>query len=158
MSPDIHLLWPLEKGAVDILHEYFLPYHAFSQFIKALQTLVPQHGVNLLNVTIRQVLQDNETLLNFATADSFAFVLLFSVKDETGASEAMTRFTQELVDHVQKAGGSFYLPYQTNWRLDQLKKSYQKIGLFLNIKKKYDANNMFSSLFLKKLQQGASVK
>ncbi len=56
----------------------------------------------------------------------------------------------ELIDLAQSLGGSFYLPYQLSATRVQIEKSYPEFGKFLELKKKYDADLLFTSKFYKK--------
>ena len=56
----------------------------------------------------------------------------------------------ELIDLAQSLGGSFYLPYQLSATRAQIEKSYPEFGKFLELKKQYDPDILFTSKFYKK--------
>ena len=56
----------------------------------------------------------------------------------------------EPIDLAQSLGGSFYLPYQLSATRAQIEKSYPEFDKFLELKKKYDADLLFTSEFYKK--------
>lgn len=143
MSPDIQVLWPLSLKNVDILHEYFIPKAKFFDFVNILKKLVKKHSMNLLNVTIREVLRDEITLLAYAKEDVFAFVLFFSQPHSEQGENAMHVFTEELVGEALQLDGSFYLPYRPHYTKEQLFKAYPNLNKFNEIKQKYDPNKLF---------------
>ena len=49
--------------STDILHEYFVPRNRYGDFLARLRVIVPKHHGNLLNATVRDVRQDNDTML-----------------------------------------------------------------------------------------------
>lgn len=147
MSPDIHVLWPQDLRRRDILHEYFIPYEAMNDFRKDMQKLIPQYHQNLLNDTLRDVRQDNETLLAYAPSDRCAIVLFFSQEDTPEAEARMKSFTQEMIDAALREGGSFYLPYRLHYTRQQFHRAYPRFADFLKVKQKYDAQTLFTSRF-----------
>lgn len=153
MSPDIQTLWPLHLKNIDILHEYFIPKHKFVQFINLLKSLVKKHDMNLLNVTIREILQDKISLLAYAKEDVFSFVLFFSQDATALGEDAMHAFTQELIAEVLKIGGSFYLPYRPHYTKEQLVTAYPNLSAFLELKHNVDPNKVFiNNMYLNYLQ------
>jgi len=96
----------------DILHEYFIPRRNFNSFIQALQRIVPHHQTDLLNVTIRNVYKDEDTFLNYAREEVFAFVLFFNQPISAEAEADMTGLTRELVAAAHGLNGVYYLPYR----------------------------------------------
>lgn len=147
MSPDIHVLSPLRSDRRDILQEYFIPKGQFNAFLDALKRQAGQYGMNLLNVTIREVRKDEDTLLAYAREDVFAFVLLFSQKTGESEEDLMKNFTQALIDDVLDMGGTFYLPYRLHYTPEQFCKAYPMFQRFLELKKKYDPDEIFGSQF-----------
>jgi FAD/FMN-containing dehydrogenase/glycerophosphoryl diester phosphodiesterase len=152
MSPDIHVLWPIQKGHKDILHEYFIPKGKVAKFIEKLRSSVKQHGMNLLNVTIREVRKDETSLLPYANTDVFAFVLLFSQEASEQGEANMHAFTLEVINGVNLLCGSFYLPYRLHYGRDQLLKSYPMIREWLKEKRRVDPDDIFSNGFYEHLK------
>lgn len=149
MHPDIHVLWPEDLSRRDILHEYFVPRAAVAPFIAGLRAAVKRRKANLLNVTIRDVRKDTDTLLAYAREDSFAFVLFLSQEPTPEGEEAMRVLTGELIDLARSLGGSFYLPYRLHSSLEQVRASYPGLDEFLALKKSHDREGMFSSRFFR---------
>ncbi len=147
MHPDIHVLWPQLVDKRDTLQEYFIPKAHYQAFVEALRKRVWEYDVNLLNVTVREVLTDTDTFLAYARQDSFAFVLLFSQGIENPDEDNMKAFTQQIIDDVLAMEGTFYLPYRLYYRFDQFSQAYPMYQDFIELKKQYDPEERFSSQF-----------
>jgi FAD/FMN-containing dehydrogenase len=133
-------------GRTDILHEYFLPPAALSEFLAACRRRMPAHGQDLLNVTLRYVAADPVSLMTFAPAPRIAAVMLFS-QARTAADEiAMRRLTEELIEEALAVGGSFYLPYRLHARRDQVARAYPALPELLELKRRYDPRGRFRNL------------
>lgn len=66
----------------DILQKYFMPCNNLNKFLTQLRAIVKQNNINLLNVTIRYVKADTESLLAYAPPeDRFALVLYLNLKN-----------------------------------------------------------------------------
>lgn len=131
----------------DILQEYFIPYARMPEFVDGLRDVVQRNKANLLNVTIRTVHKDTVTALPYAKEDMFGFVLYFNVGFDDKDNEILKKTTIDLIDVAERAGGTYYLPYQLFYSKEQLRKSYPEIDGFFITKKKYDPIGLFSNKF-----------
>jgi FAD/FMN-containing dehydrogenase len=120
------------------------------EFVDGLREVVLRNQANLLNVTIRTVHKDIVTALPYAKEDMFAFVLYFNLKFDDRDNRVLQKTTQDLVDIAQRAGGTYYLPYQLFYSREQLQKCYPEIDEFFAAKKKYDPSGLFSNKFYEK--------
>lgn len=134
----------------DILQEYFVPYDRMPEFVDGLRRVVRANGANLLNVTIRTAHKDTITALPYAREDVFGFVLYFNVKFNERDNEILRKTTVDLIDVAEKAGGTFYLPYQLFYSKEQLARAYPNIGAFFALKTKYDPIGLFTNRFYEK--------
>lgn len=134
----------------DILQEYFIPYDRMPEFVDSLREVVQRDGANLLNVTIRTVHRDTVTALPYAKQDMFGFVLYFNARFNDRDNEILRKTTIDLIDAAQKAGGTYYLPYQLFYSKEQLRATYPEIDGFFAVKKKYDPIGLFSNKFYEK--------
>lgn len=141
----------------DILQEYFVPYDRMPEFVDGLRETVERNHANLLNVTIRTVHKDTITALPYATGNMFAFVLYFNVKFNRKDNEILEKTTSDLIDVAEKAGGTFYLPYQLFYSPEELRKAYPGIDDFFAAKKVFDPGGLFANKFYEKygLQGGS---
>ena len=71
----------------DILHEYFVPPARFAEFVKACQAVIPASYQQLLNITLRFVNTDRDSVLAYATEPRIAAVMLFS-QEKTARGES----------------------------------------------------------------------
>ncbi len=132
-----------DTSRTDILHEYFVPPDRFNDFVAACQEIIPPSGIEFLNVTLRYVGADNESVLAFAPTRRIAAVMSFSQELRPEAEAAMRRMTEALIDRVVAIGGSFYLPYRLHARRDQVAKSYANVARFIERKRHYDPQLSF---------------
>lgn len=134
-------------GSTDILHEYFLPPDQLEKFIIQLQRIVPAHGANLLNVTIRSFNEDTDTFLRYADKPMLSVVMLFSQKRSAAADAEMQELTQELIDEALALRGRFYLPYRLHATQEQFHEAYPQARRFFELKRKYDPDEIFVNQF-----------
>lgn len=147
MNPDIRVLWSKHAARRDILHEYFVPYDRLGEFLDGFRNLLRRHRQNLLNVTLRDVRRDDDTLLAYARGDRCALVLFFSQDISPQSEEDMRALTRELADLALGLDGSFYLPYRLHYTREQFRKAYPRAGEFFAVKKQHDPHGLFSSGF-----------
>ncbi len=133
--------------STDILHEYFVPRHRLAGFVEAMRRIIPQRGVNLLNVTVRAVNEDKDTFLRYADQPMIAFVMLF-VQDRTSAGETrMQALTRELIDAAIEHEGRYYLPYRLHATREQFHRAYPRAREFFDRKREYDPQELFQNQF-----------
>ena len=131
----------------DILHEYFVPYEAWGDFLEACREVIPGSYQELLNITLRHVETDGESWLPYATVPRIAAVMLFS-QEMTARGEAdMARMTRGLIDRVLDLGGSYYLPYRPHATQAQLLKAYPRAPEFAAAKRRLDPDGKLGSVF-----------
>ena len=80
----------------------------------------------------------------------FGFVLYFNVRFNNLDNQILQKTTSDLIDVAQRAGGTYYLPYQLFYSKEQLLKCYPEITDFFATKKKYDPIGLFSNEFFEK--------
>jgi len=134
----------------NILNEYFIPQEYTTEFIDGLRTIVQETDVNLVNVTLRIVTKDELSALPYARDDRIAYVLYFNQKLNEEDSKQLERATSELIDLAISLNGTFYLPYQLYYSVEQLRAAYPEIDDFFALKKKYDPEERFSNAFYEK--------
>ena len=133
--------------STDILHEYFVPRHSVGGFVEAMRRIIPQHGANLLNVTVRAVNEDKDTFLRYADQSMLAFVLLF-VQERTSAGERrMQAITRDLIDAAIQHEGRYYLPYRLHATREQFYRAYPQARVFFDRKREYDPEGLFQNQF-----------
>jgi FAD/FMN-containing dehydrogenase len=141
--------WYLNRSdeSTDILHEYFIPRPGVREFLVELRKIIPKHGGNLLNVTVRDVDTDNDTFLRYADQPMIAFVMFFNQPRTAAADSRMQVMTQEMIDTALKHGGRYYLPYRLHATADQFHRAYPQAREFFDLKRHYDPHELFQNQF-----------
>jgi FAD/FMN-containing dehydrogenase len=134
----------------DILHEYFIPSHRFSEFLDRMRVVIPKHDGDLLNVTVRNVLKDEDAFLRYADQDMFGFVMLFSQERTPEADSRMEAMTREMIDAALELGGRYYLPYRLHATKEQFYRAYPQASRFFELKRQYDPDLLFQNMFYQK--------
>jgi FAD/FMN-containing dehydrogenase len=136
-----------DPSRTDILHEYFIDADKWPEFISACQDVIPSSFQELLNVTLRFVDTDKDSVLAYATSPRIAAVLLFSQEKSVRGEADMARMTHELIERVLAIGGTYYLPYRPHATIDQFKLGYRRAFEFAAAKRKFDPNLTFQNGF-----------
>ncbi|MDR7147114.1 FAD-binding oxidoreductase [Rhizobium sp. BE258] len=131
----------------DILHEYFVSPSRFADFVAACRDVIPASYQQLLNITLRYVNTDSDSVLAYATEPRIAAVMLFSQEKTVRGEADMARMTEALIERVIAIGGSYYLPYRPHARLDQLQRAYPRAADFAAAKRKADPDLLFRNRF-----------
>ena len=135
-----------DKSRTDILHEYFVPPEQFPQFVESCRSIIPPSHLEFLNVTLRYVAPDPESVLAYAPTTRIAAVMSFSQRRSEADEDEMRNVTKALIDAAYKAGGSFYLPYRLHATTDQLTSVYPETSRFVQRKRHYDPGLIFRNL------------
>jgi len=133
--------------STDVLQEYFVPPDSLARFLARVRDIVPRHGADLINLTIRDVRRDTITFLAFARGDVFALVLDFVHARTAAADSAIAAMTRELIDAALAAGGTYYLPYRLQATDEQLRRAYPMADEFFRLKRRYDPEERFTNMF-----------
>ena len=78
MNEPVITLDDRDPGRTDILHEYFVAPERFGEFVEACQDVIPSSYQQLLNITLRYVDTDKDSVMAYATTPRIASVMLFS--------------------------------------------------------------------------------
>jgi FAD/FMN-containing dehydrogenase len=127
----------------DILHEYFVAPGRFAEFVRACQQVIPASYQQLLNVTLRFVDADRDSVLAYAPEPRIAAVMLFSQEKTARGETDMARMTRALIERVLAIGGTYYLPYRPHAALDQLIRGYPRSPAFSARKREVDGGLLF---------------
>ncbi len=136
-----------DPSITDILHEYFVPPEQFPAFVDLCKQVIPGSYQELLNITLRYVASDKDSVLRYASGPRIAAVMLFSQEMSSRAEADMQRMTRALIDGVHAIGGSYYLPYRPHATQDQFQTSYPAAAAFAEAKRQHDPGLIFSNGF-----------
>ena len=149
MSSTVNTLEPLFRiPTTTILQEYFIPLDNLLSFVKSIRQIAVHNTINIINISIRYVSQNNESLLSYSKTECFSLVLYINIMNTKSGLQHAKSWTRDLIDVALELQGSFYLPYQLFGSLSQLQRAYPRIDEFRRIKKLYDPTNKFMNNFL----------
>ncbi len=131
----------------DILHEYFVPPDRFADFISACQEVIPASYQEMMNITLRYVRGDPESVLAYAPEARIACVMLFSQEMTERAEADHARMTRALIDRVLDIGGTYYLPYRPHATAAQFRRAYPRVAEFVAAKREIDPGLVFRNGF-----------
>lgn len=131
----------------DILHEYFVPPDRFAEFVTACQQVIPASYQEMMNITLRYVRADEESVLSYAPGPRIACVMLFSQEMTMRAETDHARMTRELIERVLDLGGTYYLPYRPHARTEHLLQGYPNVREFVARKREVDPDLIFRNGF-----------
>jgi FAD/FMN-containing dehydrogenase len=132
-----------DPARTDILHEYFISPRRFAEFVAICQDVIPSSFQELLNITLRFVDTDKDSILAYATEPRIAAVMLFSQEKSRRAEADMARLTVNLIEGVLSIGGTYYLPYRPHASLTQFQRGYPRAGELVHVKQEVDPSAMF---------------
>ncbi|AUH33376.1 FAD-binding protein [Paracoccus tegillarcae] len=122
----------------DILHEYFVPADRWADFIAVCKQAIPPSYQEMLNVTIRYVAADKDSWLAYAPTPRLAAVMSFSQEMSDRSEADMARMTREMIDGMDRIGGSYYLPYRPHATVEQFATIYPRAAGFAAAKRQLD--------------------
>jgi FAD/FMN-containing dehydrogenase len=153
LNEEAEVYMEANPNRTDILQEYFIPPEQFTAFLEKARTIIPRHHGDLLNVTIRNVLEDKDAFLRYADQEMFGLVMLFTQRRTAEADSAMAPMTRELIDAALACGGRYYLPYRLHATREQMYQAYPQAQAFFELKRRYDPTEVFQNEFYLKYGQ-----
>jgi FAD/FMN-containing dehydrogenase len=139
--------------STDVLHEYFVPRAGWLDFVARARQIIPRHQADLLNVTVRWVETDEDSLLRYADQPLVALVMLFDQQRSEAGEADMTGLTRELIDAALACGGRYYLPYRLHASGEQFRRAYPQADRFFALKRRHDPQELFQNEFYLKYRQ-----
>lgn len=133
--------------STDILHEYFVPRHRAGSFVEAMRRIIERHEGDLLNVTVRHVAEDTDTVLRYADQPMLAFVMLFVQERSEPGEREMAVMTRDLIDAALEHEGRYYLPYRLHATPEQFHRAYPQAREFFERKREHDPDELFQNRF-----------
>jgi len=150
LNEKVAVLQNRSATSTDILQEYFLPRSGVVGFVDAMRSIVPKHGCDLLNVTVRSVNEDHDSFLRYAGQPVIAFVMLFQQPITADAETRMQALTRGLIDSALNHGGRYYLPYRLHATPEQFQEAYPQAARFFELKRQHDPGELFQNHFYRR--------
>ena len=147
LDDDLAALECRDPESTEILQEYFVPAEALAEFTVHLREAVRAHGVDLLNVTLRDLRADDDAFLRYADGRQFALVLLLHQERSAADDARIEPFTRGLVDAALALGGRYYLPYRLHATREQFEAAYPMAARFFEQKRAHDPLELFQNRF-----------
>jgi FAD/FMN-containing dehydrogenase len=122
----------------------------FDEFVPQMRDILRRHHVDVVNVSIRHSTQDPGSLLAWARAEVFAFVIYYKLGTDSAAQAEAGVWSRELIDAALGVGGSHYLPYQLHATEEQFRRAYPRADEFLALKQRLDPQNKFRNQLVDK--------
>ncbi len=145
MNEPVVTLDDRDPTRTDILHEYFVSPSRFADFVQACQDVIPASYQDLLNITLRYVDTDQDSVLAYATEPRIAAVMLFSQEMSARGEADMARMTTELIARTLDIGGTYYLPYRLHATDAQFQRGYARAPEFVSRKRALDPALVFTN-------------
>jgi FAD/FMN-containing dehydrogenase len=150
-SYDVKELEPSSREkSTYVLQEYFIPVENINSFIPKMRNVFKRHKVNVLNVSLRHALPDNETFLSWANKEVFAFVVYYKQGTDEAARKKVKQWTLEMTDAILSEQGTWYLPYQPHATVAQFQKGFPNSDKYFAVKNSVDSNHRFNNKLLDK--------
>jgi decaprenylphospho-beta-D-ribofuranose 2-oxidase len=149
------LLWDKAPSAFQnvLLQKYFVPAPKFAAFLKKAGAIFTRYQDDLPVMAnhFRFVPASSESLMAFAPEDSICLIPFYlAKKDDKAWQGKLERATGELLDACLEYGGRYYLTFDIIASKDQFRRAYPQSSEFFALKRKYDPDEMFSSVFYQK--------
>jgi FAD/FMN-containing dehydrogenase len=131
--------------ASEIITEINVPRSMLRGFFDEVREDFRANRVNLIYGTVRIIERDDESFLPWAK-QSYACIIfnLHTVHTAEGIQHSAGAF-RRLIDMAIRRGGTYYLTYHRSAARKQIVSCYPQFAEFLNLKKKYDAEERFQS-------------
>jgi len=137
----VHAPYP----ASEIITEINVPRSMLKNCFDEVRQDFRSNRVELIYGTVRLIQRDDESFLPWAK-QSYACVIfnLHTVHSPEGLRRSASAF-RRLIDMAARRGGTYYLTYHRDATRKQIEGCYPEFKLFLQLKKKYDAEERFQS-------------
>jgi len=129
---------PSREHRTYVLQEYFAPVDKLDEFVPKAAEILRRHRVNVVNISIRHAIGDQNCVMAWARGETFAFVLYYKQRTRDSARGRVAVWTRELIDAALSAGGTYYLPYQPHATHEQFHRAYPRAGELFALKRQID--------------------
>ena len=140
----------------ETITELYVPVDALAGFMDASREVLTAHGSNVIYGTIRLIEPEHETLLGWAARRYACIVFNLHVEHTPPGVQRVAGALRGLIDVALSFGGSYFLTYNRFATSDQLVRAYPRFPQFLDLKRRMDPDNVFSSDWYEHYRAGVS--
>jgi FAD/FMN-containing dehydrogenase len=145
-SYDVRELGEDDRSKVTwVLQEYFIPVENFDSFVPKMRAIFQEYEVDVVNVSIRHALPDDESYLSWARNEVFAFVVYHSQGTTDEDKNKVGDWTRKMIDAIISEDGAYYLPYQPHASVSQFRAAYPNADKYFSVKREVDPDNRFQN-------------
>jgi hypothetical protein len=131
--------------ASEVITEVYCDRGALEPFMADVREYVKRDQVEIIYGTIRLIEQDTETFLPWARKPYACVIFNLHVEHSTRGSIRAGDAFRRLINIGLKHGGSYYLTYHRHALRQQMDVCYPRFREFLQLKRKYDKDELFQS-------------
>lgn len=102
-----------------------------------------------MNITIRDLQPDRESLLRYAPEERIAFVMFFRGPKTVAFERELRTTVLKITDRALALGGSYYLPYRAYQTKQQFGSAYPQRQQFTALIRRYNPQGIFMNQFYK---------
>jgi FAD/FMN-containing dehydrogenase len=132
------------KGS-EMISELYVRRDALPAFMATVRDDARQNDVNIIYGTIRLIERDDESVLAWAREPWACVVFNLHVDHSPAGIDKARRDFRRLIDRAADFGGSYYLTYHRWATRDQIEQCHPRMREFLDLKRTYDPNGVFTS-------------
>ncbi len=131
--------------ATEMITEIYVPREKLAGFMEDAKRVLREHHANVIYGTVRLIEKDTESYLAWARESWACVIFNLHVKHNPEGIEQAARSFRSLIDLGIQYGGSYYLTYHRWARREQVEACYPQFKEFLQMKLKYDPQEVFQS-------------
>jgi len=147
------------KNSTYVLQEYFIPKENAEAFIEKLAKVFVEYGANILNISIRHSIANEDSLLSWSRSEVLAFVVYYKQGTSKKEQYAVSVWTRRAIAAAIEEKGAYYLPYQPHATYEQLLAAYPNFETFAKKKRELDPDYKFrNSLFDKYIYNDEKIE
>ena len=129
----------------EVITEIYCDRGALEPFLADVREYVKRDQVEIIYGTIRLIEQDQESFLPWARKPYACVIFNLHVEHSTRGSIRAGDAFRRLINIGVKHGGSYYLTYHRHALRQQIDACYPRFREFLQLKRKYDKEELFQS-------------
>jgi FAD/FMN-containing dehydrogenase len=131
--------------ATEMITEIYVPREKLVEFMNDAKRVLREQNANVIYGTVRLIEKDSESFLAWARESWACIIFNLHVVHTPESIDQAARSFRSLIDLGIKHGGSYYLTYHRWARREQVEACYPQFKEFLQMKLKYDPEEVFQS-------------